>query len=100
MEIWVHKVSLLPYSLVCLYFDARQRRMSSSISWSQHKCVEWPNRPMFPDYLSVSYDYALTKDNCKHITFPNNLDKIVFLTEPTNNTEVNSKINTKALDRN
>ena len=27
---------------------------------SQHKCVERPVRPVFPDYLSVSYDYEKT----------------------------------------
>ena len=27
---------------------------------SQHNCVELPVRPVFPDYLSVSYDYDVT----------------------------------------
>ena len=25
---------------------------------SQHKRIEWPVQPVFPDYLSVSYDYG------------------------------------------
>ena len=28
---------------------------------SQHKCVEWPVRFVFPDYLSASCDYVYTK---------------------------------------
>ena len=28
---------------------------------SQHKCKEWLVRPMFPDYLFISYDYDVAK---------------------------------------
>ena len=46
---------------------------------SQHKCVELPFRPVFPDYLSVSCGYDYTKSFGLKFQFFNVLYNFIFV---------------------
>ena len=54
----VHKKSYYTaFSFVYISMHGRREWVLGS----KHKRIEWPVRPVFPDYLSVSYDYVLIK---------------------------------------
>ena len=54
----VHKQSYSPaFSFVCILMDGREEWVLVQLG-SQHKRVERSVRPVFPDFLSVSCDYA------------------------------------------
>ena len=65
--------SVVPRSFL-LVFHAGLRGLGSNNSRNSIYKKKWPVRPVFPDYLSVSYDYAKSKYNTiTHIVYTLNI---------------------------